>query len=222
MTNKASICVVLDRSGSMESCRSDALGAVNSYLRQVRDDETIDATVSVIIFDSEAIDCIRDRCPATTCPPLEDSEYEPRGMTPLLDAVGQGVSVLSATARNGQRHILVVMTDGLENASREHTKETIAGLLKSKQEKESWLIVYLGADHEAWNQARHLGIRAGNTANLDKASLRSSGDILYALSGRYLGTDNVESTIADGFTDAERSILSGEVIEDNWDKASTD
>ena len=89
MTEKASICVVLDRSGSMESCRSDALGAVNSYLRQVRDDETIDGTVSVIIFDSESIDCIRDRCSATTCPPLEDSEYEPRGMTPLLDAVGQ-------------------------------------------------------------------------------------------------------------------------------------
>ena len=172
MTNNASICVVLDRSGSMESCRSDAVGAVNSYLRQVRDDETIDATVSVIIFDSESIDCIRDRCPATTCPPLEDSEYEPRSMTPLFDAVAHGVSVLSASEGDGQRHILVVMTDGQENASREHTRETIAALLKRKQEKDGWLIVYLGADHEAWEQARHLGIRAGHTANLDKASLR--------------------------------------------------
>ena len=215
MTNMASICVVLDRSGSMENCRSDALGAVNSYLRQVRDDETIDGTVSVIIFDSESIDCIRDRCPATTCPPLEDSEYEPRGMTPLLDAVGQGVSVLSAKARNGQRHILVVMTDGLENASREHTSETIAGLLKRKQEKEGWLVVYLGADHEAWNQARHLGIRAGNTANLDKGSLQETGDIMYALSGRYLGTKDLDTAISGGFTDAERSVLSGEIIKDN-------
>ena len=158
MTDKASICVVLDRSGSMESCRSDAIGAVNSYMRQIRDDDTIDATVSIIIFDSVSIDCIRDRCPASTCPPIDDSEYEPRSMTPLLDAVAHGVSVLNASEKERQRHILVVMTDGLENASREHTKETIADLLKRKQEKEGWLIVYLGADHEAWEQAQHLGI----------------------------------------------------------------
>jgi hypothetical protein len=214
MTDKASICIILDRSGSMESCRSDAIGAVNSYLRQIRDDETIDATVSVIIFDSESIDCIRDRRPASTCPPLEDSEYEPRSMTPLLDAVARGVSVLSTSKGDVQRRILVVMTDGLENASREHTRETIADLLKRKQDKEGWLIVYLGADHEAWEQARHLGIQAGNTANLDKASLRSSGDIMYALSGRYMKAGDIDAAIADGFTDAERSTLSGKTPRD--------
>ena len=89
MAQKVHVGIVLDRSGSMEDCRTDAIGAVNSYLRQVKDDQDMEASISLITFDSQSIDVIRDKAPAGSCAELAASEYQPRASTPLLDAVGQ-------------------------------------------------------------------------------------------------------------------------------------
>ena len=110
MVRKVHISIVLDRSGSMESCRSDAVGAVNSYLRQVRNDKSMDARLSVVIFDSQSIDTIRDRVPVNACPELTLEEYQPRGATPLLDAVGYSVGILDALSGKDERRIMAIMT----------------------------------------------------------------------------------------------------------------
>ena len=154
MAQKVHVGIVLDRSGSMEDCRADAIGAVNSYLRQVKDDKELEAKVSLIIFDSQGIDVIRDRVPSTGCAELAPSEYQPRAQTPLLDAVGHGAALLDKHKEPGERSILAIMTDGLENASREYTKDTIKALLDRKQKEDGWLVLYLGAGHDAWQQAR--------------------------------------------------------------------
>jgi Mg-chelatase subunit ChlD len=205
MTQKVAICIVLDRSGSMEGCRLDALGAVNSYVRQVREDAALEqARISVVLFDTQGIDLIRDQVPARTCLELTAAEYQPRGGTPLLDAVGHAVGVLErAAGRN--RAILVIMTDGHENASREYTKETIAALLKRKQEDNDWLVVYLGADHNAWDQAGGLGLAAVNTARFSKAALHSVGNVMFQVSDRYAKAADARSQRRRGFTDQERS-----------------
>ena len=154
MVQKVHVGIVLDRSGSMEDCRTDAIGAINGYLRQVREDREMEAaSISLIIFDSQSIDTIRNRVLARDCEPLASREYQPRAQTPLLDAVGRGVALLDERKETGERCILAIMTDGLENASREHTTDTIKALLDRKQREDGWLIIYLGADHEAWKQA---------------------------------------------------------------------
>src|SRR5262245_52293213 len=158
MAQKVHVGIVLDRSGSMEDCRADAIGAVNSYLRQVKDDKELDGRVSLIIFDSDGIDVIRDRVPAAECSILDPKEYQPRAATPLLDAVGHGAALLDKRKETGERCILAIMTDGLENASREYTKESIKALLDRKQKDEGWLVLYLGAGHDAWEQARDMGL----------------------------------------------------------------
>lgn len=70
MAQKVHVEIVLDRSGSMEDCRTDAIGAANSYLRQVKTDKDIDASISLITFDSQSIDVIRDYVPARSCAEL--------------------------------------------------------------------------------------------------------------------------------------------------------
>ncbi len=150
VAQKVHVAIVLDRSGSMEDCRTDAIGAVNSYLRQVKDDKDMEAQVSLLIFDSQGIDLIRDHVPVGSCAELAAEEYQPRASTPLLDAVGHGVTALDKRKEPGARSILAVMTDGLENASREYTKETIKALLDRKQKEDGWLVLYLGAGHDAW------------------------------------------------------------------------
>ena len=131
----------------------------------------MEASVSLITFDSQSIDTIRDHVPAGTCAELAPSEFQPRASTPLLDAVGQGVAMLDKRKSVDERCILAVMTDGYENASREYTKESVRALLDRKQKEEGWLVLYLGAGHDAWAQAGALGLHAGNVASFDKSSV---------------------------------------------------
>ena len=206
MAQKVHVSIVLDRSGSMEDCRADAVGAVNSYLRQLKNDKDMEENISLIIFDSQSIDVIRDRAAAGSCAELDVSEYQPRSMTPLLDAVAYGAGVLDKRKEDGERCILAVMTDGLENASREHTKESIKALLDRKQKEEGWLVLYLGADHDAWSQAHGLGLHAGNVAAFDKAALMASMSSVGSRVKRYaMATNAANEAESGGFTERERS-----------------
>jgi hypothetical protein len=190
----------------MEDCRTDAIGAVNSYLRQVKDDKDVEASISLTTFDSQSIEVIRDKAPAGSCAELTPSEYQPRASTPLLDAVGHGVALLDKRKEAGERCILAVMTDGLENASREYTKETLKALLDRKQKEEGWLVLYLGAGHDAWAQARAIGLHAGNVAAFDKQAVGVSMAAFGARSKRYaMAADAADEATSGGFTDGERA-----------------
>ncbi|MFM9943470.1 MAG: hypothetical protein ACKVP7_28730 [Hyphomicrobiaceae bacterium] len=206
MSKQLHACIVLDRSGSMEDCRTDAIGAVNSYLRQTKADASVDARISLIIFDSQSIDVIRDRAPAQSCAELQPDEYQPRASTPLLDAVGHGVALLDKGTDSNERRVLAIMTDGLENASREYTKETIKALLDRKQKEDGWLILYLGADHDAWLQARSLGLSAGNVASFDKRAAVASMRSMKSREARYMASASPQmEAMSGGFTDDERA-----------------
>lgn len=211
MAQKVHVSIVLDRSGSMEDCRADAIGAVNSYLRQVKDDKDMEADVSLIIFDSQGIDVIRDRAPAGSCAELAPGEYQPRAQTPLLDAVGHGAAHLDRNKEPGERCILAIMTDGLENASREYTKETVKVLLDRKQKEDGWLVLYLGAGHDAWAQAHAMGLHAGNVAGFDKRAIKASMGAIGARSKRFAAAGNAAAEAASGgFTDQERAGMKGD------------
>lgn len=208
MAQKVHACIVLDRSGSMEDCRTDAIGAVNSYLRQMKEDKDQEGRVSLVIFDSESIDTIRDRAPAASCAELSASEYQPRASTPLLDAVGKGVALLDATSQKDERRVLAVMTDGLENASREYTKASLKALLDRKQKEEGWLVLYLGAGHDAWAQAQQLGVLAGNTSGFSKDAMFAASAALFSRQKRYVkSSDHVAESAHGGFSPAERASM---------------
>jgi len=203
-TEALHVAIVLDRSGSMSSCRSDAIGAVSSYVRSLRQNETtVGASLTLVLFDSDGIDTVRDTVPVTTCPELLESEYVPRAMTPLLDAVGRTAAALESQGEPGDRRILAIMTDGLENASREFTLKTIAALLKRKQD-EGWLVAYLGANQNSWQNAERLGIRASSTSDFTVAALGDSACVLAAISARYVAQDGEV-----GFTEEERLAMMG-------------
>jgi len=210
VAQKVHVAIVLDRSGSMEDCRTDAIGAVNSYLRQVKNDKDMEASISLVTFDSQSIDVIRDDVAAGSCQELGAEEYQPRASTPLLDAVGHGVALLDRRKTAGARCILAVMTDGLENASREYTKETIKALLDRKQKEDGWLVLYLGAGHDAWAQASAMGLHAGNVASFAKQHVGASMAAVGSRGRRYaMAARPAEEAAAGGFTAEERAGMSG-------------
>jgi len=125
---------------------------------------------------------------------------------PLLDAVGHGVALLEKRKEAGERCILAVMTDGLENSSREYTKETIKALLDRKQKEEGWLVLYLGAGHDAWAQASAMGLHAGNVSAFDKRAIEASMAAFGARSKRYaMAADAADEAVLGGFTEEERA-----------------
>lgn len=192
----------------MEDCRADAIGAINSYLRQLRDDKEMKARITLVTFDSDSIDTIRDRVPAKSCAELTAEEYQPRASTPLLDAVGRGAGMLDSLSNKDEKRILAVMTDGLENASREFTKDRLKDLLDRKQREEGWLVLYLGAGHDSWSQAREMGIHPGNVADFDTTRLAATADAMYARAKRYAHASAfVAEATHGGFTSIERERL---------------
>lgn len=192
----------------MENCRSDAVGAVNSYLRQVRADTSMSARLSLVIFDNQSIDTIRDRVPVGVCPELTLEEYQPRGATPLLDAVGYSVGILDCLSDKDERRIMAILTDGLENASREYTRETLRSVLNRKQSEDGWLILYLGAGHDSWSQASQIGIAASHTADFSVSVVGATADVLHAVGSRFMAAPPGAAAIAASrLTAAERHRL---------------
>lgn len=131
--------------------------------------------VSLTIFDLQSIDTLQQAEPAKSSIELSRQSYVPRATTPLLDAIGHAVADIDKVElRDGEKVGLVILTDGLENASKEHTKETIRKLLTDRQDNKGWLVTFLGADIDAFAEAGAIGIKGGNYLALKKGKLRES------------------------------------------------
>lgn len=163
------IFMLLDRTGSMQRRWEEAVNAINVYVDEVvkaagRDLLTDQDRVTLACFDrwqtGTTFDILRDAVPLTAWNPLRIDEVTPRGDTPLLDAVVRLASL--AEAKGSDKTVVVIMTDGEENASSEVTKEVARQAIERLQ-KRSWQVVYLGADFDAFDQAGRVGIPSPTT-----------------------------------------------------------
>lgn len=163
---KSLICLVLDRSGSMGGRENDVVNGVNAFIEEQK--KLPDpASIALVRFDSEATERFRLMQPLADMKPLAHEEYQPRGGTPLLDAVGKTMADLDEDWKREQpdRAIMVIVTDGEENASREFTKDKIKAMIESRQESGKWVFIYLGANVDAFHEAASMGVHLANTAN---------------------------------------------------------
>jgi Mg-chelatase subunit ChlD len=183
---KLKIVFVLDRSGSMQTLRDEAIGGFNAYVEQMAKDSP-DAVLSLILFDSGSIDITYDKVPIAEVKPLTIQSFVPRGMTPLYDAVGMAVTNLKE--QKGKKKALIILTDGQENASQEHTKESIYKLLTEQQEKDKWLVSYLAANQDAFAEAAKFGVRADHTMSYSNETMRATFAVAGASASRYAKGD---------------------------------
>jgi len=162
---KTMICLILDRSGSMGGREDDVIGGVNSFLAEQKK-LPHPAIISFVRFDSEAVERFRAPADLHACAPLAREEYQPRGGTPLLDAVGVTIAKLDDDWKSMQadRAIVVIVTDGQENASREYGKAQLKKLIEARQETGKWSFLYLGANVDAFAEAGDIGILGSNSA----------------------------------------------------------
>jgi hypothetical protein len=170
--NYTAIMLLVDRSGSMISIRDSAAEAVNGFLDQQRT-ATGRRTVRVAQFDTQ-YETVHKSLNAADIPKYE---LAPRYGTALHDAMGRSIDEFGAELALLKEEdrpstvIYAVMTDGLENASTEYTREQIREMVRHQEDKYSWQILYLGANQDAIRVGHGLGVR------MDRSISYSASDV---------------------------------------------
>lgn len=182
MKNKKTLYhFVLDKSGSMEDCRETTVNGFNSQLETIKELQKEfpeqEFEVSLTIFN-EHIDHIQTHVEVRNFEYLSLSRYMPRGGTSLLDAIGMSINQIRITnetkiLNNEMSIVMVILTDGMENASREFTYHQIASSIKALEETEKWTFTFLGADIDAIHTSKMLNIRTENVVSFDKSDMKN-------------------------------------------------
>lgn len=163
------IIAVLDRSGSMYSITDDVIGGFNRFIEDQKQisKETL---VTLILSDDEYI-IVYAKCPISDVPLLTPAVYVPRGWTALLDAIGHTIDTigerLSTTPEpeRPEKIIIVTMTDGLENSSRDYIRSQVFEKIKEQREVYSWEFLFLGAKQDAISEGGKLSIDQTHSAS---------------------------------------------------------
>lgn len=171
MKDAADITIVQDRSGSMSPLRSDVIGGFNNFVEEQKAAPG-ECRLTFIQFDTqEPYGVVCDNQPIAEVSPLTTESYQPRGGTPLYDAIGVAMMKTGERLRNmpekqrPNKVIFVVMTDGDENSSLEYTLARIQEMIKHQESTYGWHFVYLGANQNAWAVGISAGIASANIAN---------------------------------------------------------
>lgn len=167
-TKVTNVTIVLDRSGSMNRIRSDVIGGVNAFIEDQKR-QTGACSLTLWTFDNVATEMVIKAKPIAGVQALTEQDFIPRGSTPLYDALGSALAEAEGRHRDGDAEIVVIVTDGLENASKEHTKAEIFDRIKELSAKQ-WVFSYVGADHDAYQAAGDLGIQRGSTQSFAPTS----------------------------------------------------
>lgn len=175
------LAIVADRSGSMKSIAGD----MNDGLREFLDAQGKlegKLAVDVVTFDGIVETLIASGAVSDIPHPL----IAPRGVTALNDAIGTTISDLGSRFEKMKEDerpgkvIVLIITDGMENSSREYSSEQVKKLVTQQQDEWGWDFVFLGANIDSFSVGGSLGVSRGGTLNYDATAQGVSSVLLTA------------------------------------------
>ena len=167
--NLTEVVMILDRSGSMGGLETDTIGGFNSMVEKQKKEEG-EVFVSAVLFDDRR-EVLYDRTPIRRVERMTEKQYYVRGCTALLDAVGLAIHHIGNVhkyARNEdvpEKTIFVIITDGMENASRLYGPEKVRSMVERQQKKYNWEFLFIGANIDAVTEASRIGIQPSRAVN---------------------------------------------------------
>ncbi len=167
--NLTELVFIMDRSGSMQSIRSDAIGAFNAF---IEDQEKLpgEANLTLVLFNDEYKEVFVSKS-IKEVSRITEEDYSPAGMTALFDAVGRTIDKVGERLRElpernrPERVAVAIMTDGYENRSTEYNQEQIAKMIKTQEDDYNWDFFFLGANIDSFATGGGMGVSAFNTMN---------------------------------------------------------
>ncbi|WP_292981713.1 VWA domain-containing protein [Mycobacterium sp.] len=183
--NLTHLVFLLDRSGSMQSIASDVIGGFEAFVNEQRAGEGL-CTATLAQFDNE-YEVVYRGIAIGQVPPLA---LFPRGMTALHDSMGKLITDTAAEINALPEEnkpgtvVVAIMTDGLENASREWRQPDIKALVEQQTNDHGWEFLYMGADQDAVEVGKGLGVKESNAMTYAKGKSREA---MMAASGNVRG-----------------------------------
>jgi uncharacterized protein YegL len=174
------VAAILDRSGSMADLMNDLVDGFNEMIDKQKEEEG-DVYVTVTCFDNH-YEVLYEHAELKNVKKLTRKEIFPRGTTALLDAIGKTINVLKAKEQT-DKTIVLITTDGKENASIEYGLDKIKELIK-EQEEQGWEFIFMGANIDSFAEGGSMGIDSTRTSNFNfnatgvKAMCRTMGDVV--------------------------------------------
>lgn len=166
-TNDLFILYILDGSGSMSDVQDDVVSGLNGYFEKQKSEKG-KTRISLTVFDTELY-------PVFTSAKLKDiteltvKDTLKGGFTALLDAVGDTLTKTKDDPKyKDWKKLVVIHTDGKENQSKKFTSQKVNALVTELQDEGSWTFLFIGADIDAWSQAKDLGFLKTNTVSTGK------------------------------------------------------
>ena len=204
-TDLTDITMVIDRSGSMDSIRSDAEGGINTFIDSQKS-EPGEALLTLVQFDTE-YEFIHKGVAIASVPKFK---LVPRGSTALLDAVGRAINETGArlaAMEESQRPglvVFVIVTDGAENSSKEFTREKIREMIEHQQNVYKWQFTFLAANQDAFAEAASMGIAQAGTANFAGENVVMAYAATAKKMSRMRKAMSAGETVDNNFTEEER------------------
>lgn len=173
--NITELVFILDRSGSMSGLESDTIGGFNSLIDKQRKQDG-ECYVSTVLFDNIS-EVLHDRVKLSEIKKMTEDDYTVRGCTALIDAIGCAIHHIANIHKYARKEdvpehtMFVIMTDGMENASHIYSSDKVKKMIEKEKEKYGWEFLFIGANIDSVETARHFGIGADRTVNYhaDKA-----------------------------------------------------
>jgi len=193
------VLFILDETGSMQSYKEATISGFNEYVNTLRKESV---RMTVLGFNSKRRHLKVRNVLISEVEKLTDDNYKPDDMTPLYDTMSYALDSLIGDGSTVSKKMCVILTDGLENASHEATREIVFSKVKGL-EADGWTFVYLGANQDAWSVAAAIGIGAGNTMRFDQTKTKIAFTSLASVTRCFAGSAKGQS--ASVFSDAKQS-----------------
>ena len=189
MKNLMEVVFIIDRSGSMSGQESDIIGGFNAMIAKQKK-EDYRALVSTVLFKGRTA-LVHDRTALEAVPDMTEQDYCVYGNTALLDAIGENIQRIKMIHHYireedcPNKTLFVVMTDGMENASRRFSGAQIREMIQEQENTAGWEFMFIGADIDAFASADDVGIHRSHTARMSKSedsftgSFDAIGDVMY-------------------------------------------
>lgn len=189
---KTLVTVVLDRSGSMQRGKQHTIDGFNEQIQTLKsaESETSKSLVTLVTFN-DRVEVLFDAIPVNSIPELTEQTYIPSGMTAMYDGVGEAIRLLEKRDDINDPNVsvlMVILSDGEENASRVSTQAHIAEKIQSLKDTGRWTFTYMGANVDLSTISTQLNLDIGNVISFNASSeegyaqaamLRTAGTEMY-------------------------------------------
>lgn len=190
------LVMILDRSGSMSGLEGDTIGGYNSLIEKQKKEEG-ECKVTTVLFDDQ-YKLLYDREDISNIKKLTDKQYYARGCTALLDAIGKTINNIDKSKEDGSQVLVMIITDGLENASHEYSFNKIKKMIEERKDK-GWKFTFLGANIDAVEAASNIGIDSDDAAGYvnDKQGIHINFQVMNKAVSSYRKCNKIDKDYLD-------------------------